>query len=341
MKAIYFEKHGGPEEWTWGELPDPKRGEGEVLLRVSSAALNHLDIWVRRGWKGLQLSLPHVGGSDIVGEIVSGSPPPGRKKGEKVCVYPGVFPPTGKWVKRGEPSVSPEFQVIGEHTPGGLAEYVVVPEGNVLPLPDFGTEEELCALTLVGLTVWRSFRRVSLAPSDRVLVVGSGGGINSLSVQIAKAHGAAVFCLAGGEEKSEQAKKLGADFVINYEASPEWHREILAVTEGEGVDVVVDNVGAHTFSRSLRSLAFGGRLVTVGNTSGPELTIDNRLIFAKQLSIFGSTMGSLDDLREVQAFCRKHEIRPAIDTVAPLTEGVEHLLRLERGAHFGKIVLKP
>jgi NADPH:quinone reductase-like Zn-dependent oxidoreductase len=185
------------------------------------------------------------------------------------------------------------------------------------------------------------FTRGALVAGETVLVVGSGGGVNSLTIQMSARLGCTVIALAGGKQKAERALSLGATYAIDYSTSPEWYREVHRLTNRRGVDLALDNVGEKTMEQSLRSLRWGGRLVTVGNTSGWNVSVDNRLIFAKQLSILGSTMGSRGDFESAQKFLRQHAIEPVIDTVAPLSEGIHQIQRLERGEHFGKIVLLP
>lgn len=342
MKAIFFEHHGGIENLKYAELPDPTPGPGEALIKVTAVALNHLDIWVRHGWQGLRLELPHIGGSDIAGEIVSVNADSGWTSGTKVIINPGVSGGEDEWTRRGEESVSPGYRIIGEQLKGGLAEYVVVPVENVFKQPDGLSDEEACAPLLVGTTCWRMlFKRAALRPNETVLVVGAGGGVNSLSIALATAAGATVYALAGSREKAEKARELGAVHVINYNEVSNWPLEIYKLTKGRGVDVVIDNVGARTISGSIRAVARGGRIVTVGNTTGHAVQFDNRFLFTKQISLIGSTMGSKQDFIDAQQFMLKHNIRAVIDRVESLADGIKMLAYLEEGQQFGKIVLKP
>ncbi len=343
MKAIFFEKHGEIDVLKYGDLPDPKPLAGEALIRVKAVALNHLDIWVRRGWKGLNLEMPHIGGSDIAGEIVSVNAASSVwKAGERVVISPGLATVEDEWVRRGEESVSPSYQIIGEQRRGGMAEFVTVPIGNVFKMPAEISFEEAAAPLLVGTTCWRMlFKRANLRAGQSVLVVGAGGGVNSLSIQLARQAGAIVFALTSSKEKLEKAQELGAHFVIDYKTTNNWPIEIMKLSKGRGIDIVIDNVGAATFAKSLRAVARGGCIVTVGNTSGPEVNFDNRLLFTKQVSLIGSTMGSKQDFLEALEFIWSNNIKPVIDCVAALKDGVKMLKRLEDGQQFGKIVLKP
>lgn len=343
MKAIFFERHGEIDTLKYADLPQPEPKLGEALVRVRAVALNHLDIWVRRGWKGLTLDMPHITGSDVAGEVVAvNSPGTTWTKGARVIINPGIITHDDEWTRKGDDSLSPGFKILGEQLKGGMAEYVCVPVANLYKLPDTVSFEEGAAPLLVGLTCWRMlFKRAQLRPGETVLVVGAGGGVNSLAILLAKAAGASVIALSSTADKIEKARRLGASTVIDYTQYQDWHAEVLKITKGRGVDVVVDNVGGKTFAKSLRAVARGGRIVTVGNTKGYELSFDNRLLFTKQVSLIGSTMGSRADFTEAMEFLFNNGIKIPIDTVAPLSEGLKMIKRLEDGQQFGKIVLKP
>ena len=342
MKAIFFETHGEIDVLKYAELPDPSPSAGEALIRVKAAALNHLDIWVRRGWGGLKLAMPHITGSDVAGEIVSVHADTSWTVGSKVIINPGMTSGEDEWTRRGEDSLSPGYKILGEHVRGGLAEYVTVPIENVFKMPEHYSFEQAAAPNLVGVTCWRMlFKRAKLLPGESVLVVGAGGGVNSLCISFAKAAGASVMAVAGGPQKVEKALEMGADYAIDYKEHSNWPSEILKITRGRGVDVVVDNVGQATIPLSLAAVTRGGRIVTVGNTSGYDVRFDNRLLFAKQVSLIGSTMGSKQDFLEANQFMLQHNIQVPIDRVEPLADGIHMIKYLEEGKHFGKIVLKP
>jgi NADPH:quinone reductase-like Zn-dependent oxidoreductase len=343
MKAICFHEHGDIDVLKYESIADPICGNNHALIKVKAVALNHLDIWVRRGWKGLNLDLPHVTGSDIVGEIVSiPSSVTNFKVGQRVLIYPGVNTINDEWTRRGEVSLSLGYKIIGEHLKGGLAELVSVPIECLVSTPDNLSDEQLAGVPLVSLTTWRMlFKQAKLIAGESVLVVGSGGGVNIMSVIMAKLSGANVIVLSGSSKKAGQIKKLGIDQIIRYDKNQDWHKEVLKLTRGRGVDLVIDNVGASTFNKSLKALRRGGRLVTVGNTTGAEFLIDNRMIFTKQISIIGSTMGSIQDLLDALEFIFLHKIEPIIDSVSPLSDGIKLIKKLEAGEQFGKIILKP
>ncbi len=342
MKAVFFETHGEIDVLRYGSVPDPVPAPGQVVVQVKACALNFLDIWVRRGWPGLKLEMPHWCGADVAGEIAALGPGvPGWTVGQRVVVDPGINRVEDEFTRRGAASVSPGYSVLGEHVRGGAAEYVAVPAANLAAMPEGLDFAAAAAPLLVGLTAWRMLiDRAGLKPGETVLVVGAGGGVNSIAIQVAKLAGATVLVVAGDAEKSAKAQELGADTVID-RSKTDWVREVLRITGKRGVDVVVDNVGRATLAGSMQAVARGGRIVIVGNTSGPKAEIDIRFIFGKQISLIGSTMGSHQDFRTVTDLLWKQKLKPVIDRVFPLSDGIEAYRRMEAGGHFGKILLEP
>jgi NADPH:quinone reductase-like Zn-dependent oxidoreductase len=342
MKAVYFEQHGELDVLRYGDVPDPELTAGQAVVRVRACALNYLDIWVRRGWPGLKLQMPHWCGADVAGEILALGPGvTGWSIGQRVVVDPGISLVDDEFTRRGECSVSPGYHIIGEHLRGGAAEVISVPAGNLAVLPDGMGFPEAAAPLLVGLTAWRMLiHRAGLQAGESVLVVGSGGGVNSMAIQIAKLAGAFVLVVASNADKAEKAKALGADVVVDRSTS-DWVREVLKLTGKRGVDVVVDNVGQTTLMGSMQAAARGGRIVIVGNTSGPKAEIDIRFIFGKQISVIGSTMGNHQDFRQVLDLLGQGRLKPVIDRVVPLGEGHDAYRAMEAGESFGKILLAP
>jgi len=271
-----------------------------------------------------------------VGKEVSG-----WNVGQRVVVDPGVNTTEDEFTRRGEVTLSPGYSILGEHLRGGAAEYVAVPARNLAAMPgnlDFPTA---AAPLLVTLAAWRMLiHRARVRAGESVLVVGAGGGVNSMAIQIAKLAGATVYVVAGNEEKAARAEELGADVVLD-RSRVDWGKAVSRLTGKRGVDVVVDNVGKATINTSMRVVARGGRIVIIGNTSGPVAEIDIRFIFAKQISLIGSTMGSHQDFRDLTALLWAGKLKPVIDRVMPLSEGKEAYALLERGEQFGKIVLTP
>ncbi len=251
---------------------------------------------IRRGWPGLNLEMPHWCGADVAGEIAEIGPDvSGWQVGQRVVVDPGINLSKDEYTRRGEDSVSTNYHILGEHMRGGAAEYLKVPVDNLAAIPDEFDFAEAAAPILVTLTAWRMLmHRAALRAGESVLVVGAGGGVNSMAIQIAKLAGATVYVVAANPEKSDRARQLGADVVLD-RSQVNWGKEIYKLTAKRGVDVVVDNVGKATLSTSMQAVARGGRIVIVGNTSGPQAEIDIRFIFGKQISLIGSTMGSHQD----------------------------------------------
>ncbi len=342
MKAIGFTAHGNISKMALLNLPKPKPGPGEALIEVKASAYNRLDIWVRQGWPGLTLKLPHISGSDGAGVVAAlGPDTTGVATGERVAIDPGVNLYPDEFTRRGQHSLSPGYKILGEHLPGAHAEYVVVPVQNLLPLPDNISFTEAAAAGLVYLTAWRMLiHRARIRAGESILILGAGGGVNSAAIQISKLAGCTVYATTSSTAKMAQAKLLGADVVLNYQSNPDWAKTIYKLTSKQGVDVVVDNVGAATLPTSLRAVKRGGRIVIVGNTSGPKTTLDIRFLFTKQISLIGSTMGSHNDYQEVMNLVFSGALKPVIHTVMPLEKGVEAMALLERGEQFGKVVLK-
>lgn len=342
MKALYFEEHGELDVIQYGEVPDPTPGPGEVLLRVRACAINHLDVWVRRGWPGLKLEMPHWCGADVAGEIVElGKGVSGWQLGQRVVVDPGINTIEDEFTRRGEVTLSPGYHILGEQVRGGAAEYLAAPARNLAAIPEDLDYPSAAAPLLVSLAAWRMLiHRAQLRAGESVLVVGAGGGVNSMAIQIAKLAGARVYVVAGNKEKGSKAQELGADVILD-RSQVDWGREIYKLTGRRGVDVVVDNVGNATLDTSMKAVVRGGRIVIIGNTSGPHAEIDIRYIFGKQISLVGSTMGTHQDFRDVISLLWAGKLRPVIDRVMPLSKGREAYEIVEKGRQFGKIVLTP
>ena len=340
MKAIFFNQHGDISKLKYGEIPDPQPKACEALVRVSYCALNRLDLWVLRGWKGLNLDLPHVGGSDIVGVIQSSKRFPA---GTKVAINPGYV--AHELVKGDREVVFPEcldpaYRVIGEHRAGGLAEFVCVPESNLYEIKSDVCEEAICAGLLTGLTAYRMlYHRAQLKTGETCLFIGAGG-LNTISIKLACRLGARVLAITSSKAKVKHLLSLGAEHVWNYYEKPDWHKEVLNYLSSNGVNVIIDNVGAKSFQKSLKVAAIGARIITVGNSSGPIIEFDNRYVFTKQLSILGSTMGSSKDFEEVLKLLESGSLQPSIDKVFALEDGIEAFKTLGEAKNFGKLVIR-
>jgi NADPH:quinone reductase-like Zn-dependent oxidoreductase len=342
MKAVYIRSHGGPEVVTYGDLPEPVPGPGEVRVAVRAAAVNHLDLWVCRGWPGLHLTFPHVLGSDMAGVVDAvGAGVAEPEVGDAVVVNPALSCGRCDHCLAGDENLCRRFSILGEHVSGGQAEWLVVPAGHAVPKPARLSFEEAASVPVTFVTAWRALvKRAKLRLGETVLVHAAGSGVGVAAVQIAKLLGARVIATAGSDAKLEKARALGADEVVNYEAGS-FVDAVKRFTRRRGVDVVLEHVGKKTWEGSILSAAVGGRIVTVGATTGYDPPTDLRHVFYRQLSILGSTMGSAGDLAEVLRWLDEGKLRPVLDRTLPLAEARRaHVLLAER-AQFGKIVLTP
>jgi NADPH:quinone reductase-like Zn-dependent oxidoreductase len=341
MKAVTFSQHGGPEVLSYGEVREPEIGADEVLVRVRACALNHLDLWVRRGMPGITIPMPRILGSDIAGEVArAGEKVSGVRPGERVLLSPGISCGRCVYCLRGDDNFCRQYTLFGYKVDGGYAEYVASPAVNVIPMPTNLGFDEAAAIPLVFLTAWHMLiTRAQLKPDETVLVLGAGSGVGSAAIQIAKVAGAHVIATAGSEAKLKKARELGADETFLHSIE-HWSREVRRLTDRRGVDVVVEHAGDATWQESVASLAVGGRLVTCGATTGYEGKIDLRFLFSRHISILGSYMGSKAELYSVLDLVGRGRVRPVIDTVMPLAKAREAHERLEKREQFGKIVLR-
>lgn len=337
MKAMLVTKNGDPDVLEMREVPDPAPAPGQVVVRVKAVAMNHLDLWVRRGLPTLKLELPHVLGCDIAGVIEEGE---GFEKGAEVVLAPGVSCGTCRECSLGRDHFCRSYGILGEHRWGGYAEKIRVPAANVLPKPGTLSFEEAAAVPLVFMTSWQMLvSRAQLREGEWVLVHAAGSGVGSAAIQIAKLLGATVIATARGESKLDAARKLGADHVVDYEKQ-DFLAEVKRLTGKRGVDVVFEHTGKDTWEKSILSLVAGGRLVTCGATTGWDATTDLRYVFYKKLSILGSTMGSRGELHDILARVGKGQLKPVVAKVFPLAEAkAGHRLLEERGG-FGKVVFQ-
>ncbi len=339
MKAALFYTLGGPEVVQIADVPRPQVSPEDALIRVRAVALNHLDLWVRRGLAGRHLPLPHIGGSDVAGEVAElGTRAHGLSVGQRVVINPTLSCGHCEFCQRGEESLCVEFGVLGEHTDGGMAEYLAVPAHNVLPIPNSLAWVEAAAVPLVFATAWRALiTQAGLCAGEDVVILGASGGAATAGIQIARHVGARVFAVTS-TPFLDQVRSLGADVVINRD-EVDFSREVWRLTDKRGVDVVLENTGAVTWKGSLRALARGGRLVTYGATTGPMGETDIRLIFWRQLHIAGSTMSNDREFRQVMALVFDGKFHPVVDRVLPLDQARQAHELLEAGEQFGKIVL--
>jgi len=340
MKAVQFSEHGERDVIGYAERDEPTRDEGEVVVDVKAAALNHLDVWTRRGLPGVELEMPHVPGSDAAGVVRDGG---GTRfdEGDRVAVWSGVACGDCEFCRDGDEPLCVSYRIIGEHLPGVHAERACVPAENLVRVPEGVGWETAAAAPLVFGTAWRMLvTRAELRAGENVLVLGASGGVGHACVQIARHAGATVYATAGSDEKAEAARELGATEVFNY-TDESFADRVREETDGRGVDVVVDHVGKETWRDSLGSLAKGGRLVTCGATTGGDATTDVNRIFWNQLDVLGSTMATRGEADDVLSLVWEGALEPRVRATLPMSEAEEGHRMLEQRDGFGKVVLKP
>lgn len=341
MRAVLLPEHGSADVLRYvTDFPTPEPKPGEVRLRVRAAALNRLDVWVRNGWPGIKLPLPHILGADAAGEIDAlGEGVTGWQVGMPVVINGMSSCGKCEFCRAGQQNLCEKGGIIGEHSSGTFCEYFTISARNLYRLPDGFDYGIAAAGSLAYLTAWHSLiTKAELRPGQSVLIVGAGGGVNSASIEIAKLAGATVYVVGSNAEKLAQAKQLGADFLIDRSAE-DWSKAIFKLTEKRGVDVVVDNVGKDTIFGSIRSVRKGGKILIVGNTSGPIAEIDLRYIFSKHISIIGSTMAPHSDFVAAMNQVVSGKLKPIIGVRFPLEQAAEAQRTLESGQVYGKIVL--
>ena len=342
MKAVVFDRFGGPEVLEAREVPDPAIRPDEALIEVRACGVNHLDLWVRQGLRGLEIEMPHVLGSDIVGTVAAaGSTARHLKPGDRVLVDPTLSCGVCPQCLAGDDNLCRDYDVLGRRRNGGYAEKVTVPAVNCLPFPGNLTWEEAAAVPLVFLTAWHMLvGRAKLKPGEDVLVIGASSGVGSAAIQIARLFGARVIATAGSAAKLERARSLGAHDVLDH-TSADIALETRALTGRKGVEVVFEHVGGPVFERAVAALARGGRLVTCGATAEAQVSLDLNALFGRHLALLGSWMGRRAELVEVLQFVRDGRLKPVVDSVMPLAEARRAHERIESRLHFGKVVLVP
>ncbi len=339
MLAAAFDSHGDPSVIRLQELPDPSPGPGEVRIRVRAASLNHLDLWVRRGLP-IKLNMPHVGGCDIAGTVDQlGDGAPRWWLGRRVVADPSL---SYEWYDLARSTLSRPFsyRVIGEHTRGGFAHYATVPVDNLVEIPEGVSFGIAAAAALTGVTAWRGLVcRGALRPGERVLVTGASGGVSSVAIQYAKHAGARVFAITS-TPYVDKVRELGADHVFDRHAF-DWGKEIHRITDKKGIDLCLDSVGEAIWPDLVRSLSVGGRLVSFGATTGPKAVTDLRVLFWRQLTVMGATMGSAADFRNAMQLVFDGVIKPPVQRVFPLAGVRRAHEMLEAGSVFGKLLVEP
>lgn len=341
MRGYRISRHGGPEVLEWTELPDPRPRPDEAVVAVRACALNHLDLWVRNGVEGARYPLPLVPGSEVAGDLLEvGDAVRGFRPGDPVLVAPGLSCGVCERCLAGEDPLCEDYGILGETRDGGCAERVAVPGRNLLALPRGLDYAQAAALPLVFLTAWHMLvGRARLRPGEDVLVHAAGSGVSSAAIQIARLRGAGrILATASSPAKLERALALGASHAIDY-GKEDFPRRVREILGGKGVDVVIDHVGGEVFAKSVKTLQRGGRIVLCGATAGHLVEINLRAVFFKSLSILGSTMGSLLELKRILHHVERGELLPVVDSTFPLVELPRAQQLLESRGQFGKIVM--
>jgi NADPH:quinone reductase-like Zn-dependent oxidoreductase len=342
MKAVRFHQYGGPEVLQYEDAPDPVRGVEQVLVRVKACALNRLDIWERQGPPRVKVNLPHISGSDISGVVEE--VPSGEKelqKGAEVIVNPGIGCGRCEKCLTGRDNQCRYYGIIGNEFDGGYAELVSVPRRNVIAKPERMDFVQAASVPLVFLTAYHMLvTKAAIGAGETVLVLGASSGVGIAAIQVAKAYGANVIATAGTDSKLKKAVELGADNVVNH-YTQDIVQEVKKYTEGRGADVVVEHVGSATWDRSIKSVGKGGRIAICGATTGYEAVTDLRYLYSKEITIYGSFMGGSGELLRVLDLFKQRRLRPVVDREYALSAAAEAQTRMEKGEHFGKLVLKP
>ena len=342
MNALTLTATGGLDHLRVQEVPPPSvAAPDDVLVRIYAAALNRLDLWVASGLKGVTYRFPHIMGSDGAGVVEAVGAGVSRTRcGERVLLNPGLSCGACEYCLAGEQPLCADFHVLGEHRAGTMAEFVVVPERNVAPVPAGMSWAQAAAFPLATLTAWRMLiTRARLSAGETVLIWGIGGGVALAALKIAKETGARAIVTSSSDEKLARARTLGADATLNH-TQVDVAREVRTLTDRRGVEVVVDSVGEQTWERSLRCLARLGRLVTCGSTTGSMVSTDVRRLFWYQWTIMGSTMGSDADFRAVTRLAHAGRLWPEVDRIYPLAEAPTAFRRLAGGAQLGKVIVQ-
>jgi NADPH:quinone reductase-like Zn-dependent oxidoreductase len=338
MKAARIHQFGGPEVLTYEDIPEAQLRKDQAMVRVRACSLNHLDVWVRKGLPGVKL--PHILGSDIAGDVVEvGEYVTGVKVGQRVLVAPMHFCGHCEKCLEGLQNQCRIFTVLGNAVDGGNCEFFAAPAANVIPIPDSLDFIQAASVPLVFVTAWHMLvGRANMRPGQTVLVLGASSGVGIAAIQIAKLFHCRVITTAGNEAKLAKGRELGADYGIDH-YKQKISEEVRKITNKEGVDIVIEHVGAATWDESVKSLKSGGTLVTCGATTGPNVAIDLRHLFARQLSLLGSYMGTMGELHAVLRHVFAGRLKPVVDGVFPLSDIRAAHEHLEKSLMFGKVVL--
>lgn len=339
MKAVRFHAHGGPDRLLFEDAEIPVPQAGETLIKVRAAAVNRLDLWVRQGIPAYPVNFPHILGSDVCGEIAGGEIPSGFAEGDVVVVYPVLSCGQCRACTAGLENRCAEMRIIGGHVNGGYAQYVCVPSRNVIKKPASLSLLEGAAFPLTFLTAWHMLAtRAQLREGETVLVLGASSGIGVAGIQIARYLGAHVIAATTHESKAERLKALGADEVL-VSHPQDLGPKVLDATNQNGVEVVMEHIGPATWDTSLKVVSRGGRIVTCGATTGPEVPLVLRQLFGREITLLGAMVGTLDELKRLSKLINAGSLKPVVDRVFPLEQARQAQEALLAKEHVGKIVL--
>jgi len=345
MKAVVFDKHGGPEVLKYAETPEPKAGPGEVVIKVKASACNFNDIWARRGLPGMEMIMPHISGSDACGTVCElGLGVTSPKLGDEVLVHCGLACRECYYCTRGEEYFCPQFKIWGFQTgplDGAHGDYCKVPAVNCIPKPKNLSDTEAATLPLVLVTVWRMLvTRARIQAGDHVLIWGAAGGLGVMAVQIAKLYNAHAIAVASADDKLERCRQLGADYLLNRKKHDVF-KEVRKITNGKRADIVFEHTGADTWPVSMQCLKWGGTIVTCGATSGFDAKLDLRLLWNKQQNYLGSHLGNKGELIDAMRFVESGHIKPVVGDVLAQSDLARAQEMMESNAVAGKIALIP
>jgi len=341
MQAVYIEAFGNSDVLRYGERPTPIPGPGQVRVRLLAAAVNHLDVWVRKGVANPHLSFPHVLGADGAGVVDAVGPGvPEELIGREVVLNPGISCGHCEACLSGADNLCPAYGILGEHVSGTYAQYVVVPRANLVDKPASLGFEEAASFPLTFLTAWQMVvDKLRIQPGETLLVMAAGSGVGVAAIQIARLFGARVIAAAGSDEKLALARELGAEEGVNYREEG-WYKTVRRMTGGQGVDAVADSTGKDYWEGVIKATRNGGRIALVGATSGYQATTPLGHVFYRQLTIYGSTMASKSRLFTIAKFFAEGRLRPIVGEVLPLKEAAQAHRMLELRKVFGKVVLR-
>ena len=339
MKAIYIDGHGGNEVVHVGERPHPQRHAGDVLIRMQASTLNQVDLYMRNSGAGITHQLPQTMGIEGFGHVAECDADSGFKVGDAVVIHPSISCGQCEFCLRGDDVLCTRVSFVGEHRDGAWSDYLALPARNVLHAPSYLSASEAAALAVTHLTAWRMLvTQGQVKAGQTVLIFGIGGGVSVAALQIAKAMGARAIVTSRHAHKLERALQMGAELGI-HTPHDDVVKSVMAFTHKRGVDVVIENVGEAVWGDAMKSLVRGGKLITCGATSGDQPPADLRRIFIRQLQIIGSTLGNLQEFKDLLAFCEQHQIRPVIDRTFTMNQVHDALDVMSRAEQFGKLAL--